>query len=221
MLVHWVDRIAVISMMVLALLVSGAGQVKAGVIFNNFGPGDSYDVNRGVTIGLAGGIGGPHIDTAVAFAPIGNSFTLDGIELAINLGSGLNLLDVALTTSVGGFPGAVLETFRFVNAMGPLGFLNPPLIADSVLHSLLSEGTQYWVVASAPDLSTSAAWNLNTTSDPGPQAQREDSGPWFLVSPPRGAFRVSGTAIPEPSTFTLLGLGVLGLLGYALRRKRI
>jgi hypothetical protein len=214
-------------MMVLALLVGGAGQAKAGIIFNNFGPGDSYDVNRGVTVGLAGGIGG-HIDTtAVAFIPIGNSFALDRIELAMSLvnpgglGFGPNLLDVALTTSVGGFPGAVLETFHFANAMGPLGFLNPPLIADSFLHSLLSEGTQYWVVASAPDLSTSAAWNLNTTNDPGPQAQQEDGGPWFLVSPPRGTFRVSGTAIREPSTFTLLGLGVLGLLGYALRRKRI
>jgi hypothetical protein len=96
------------------------------------------------TVVLAHGIGGPHIDTAVAFAPIGSSFTLDRIELAVNLLSGLNVLDVALTTSVGGFPGAVLETFHFVDAMGPFGLLNPPLIADSVLHSILSEGTQYW-----------------------------------------------------------------------------
>ena len=133
---------------------------------------------------MAGGIGGPHIDTAVPFAPIGSSFALDRVELAVNLLSGLNVLDVALTTSVGGFPGAVLETFHFVDAMGPFGLLNPPLIADSVLHSILSEGTQYWLVASAPDLSTSAAWNLNTTNDPGLQAQREDGEPWFLGSTP-------------------------------------
>jgi hypothetical protein len=203
-------RLMVFSIVNLALSLGATGQVKAVVIFNNFGSGDSYDVNHGATTGLAGGIGGLHIDTAVVFAPVGRDFTLDRIELAIDLGSGPNLLDVALTTSVGGLPGASIETFHFANAMGPFGFLNPPLIADSILHSVLSEGTQYWLVASAPDLRTSAAWNWNSTGDLGSDAQRQDGGPWFLVTQPHGAFRVNATVIPEPSTLTLLSLGVLG-----------
>jgi hypothetical protein len=220
-----VPRIAAIFlMMVLALLAGGAGQIKAEVIFSNFGPGDSYDLNHGATIGLAGGT---YIDTAVTFTPIGNSFTLDRIELAVGLanpagqGFGPNLLDVALTTSVGGFPGSVLEMFHFVDAMGPFTSWNAPLIADSALHPLLSEGTQYWLVASAPDPGTTAAWNWNTTGDLGAHAQRVNGGSWFFVTPSRGAFRVSGTAVPEPSTFPLLSLGAVALLGYALRQKRI
>jgi hypothetical protein len=35
-----------------------------------------------------------------------------------------------------------------------------------------------------------------------------------------GVFAVSGVGVPEPSALTLLGLGVIGLLGYSWRRQR-
>ena len=66
----------------------------------------------------------------------------------------------------------------------------------------------------APDLQT---WIRNADLDPD----------WLRVGtdithqgPFNGAFSLSGQAVPEPATFTLLGLGALGLIGYRWRRRR-
>jgi hypothetical protein len=65
-----------------------------------------------------------------------------------------------------------------------------------------------------PDLQT---WIRNADLDPD----------WLRVGtdithqgPFNGAFSLSGQAVPEPATFTLLGLGALGLIGYRWRRRR-
>jgi hypothetical protein len=211
-----------------AALLGGAGVGRADVIVNNFGPGDSYDISQGWQVGTSP-VGGPVLEQAVAFTPAGASFMLDRIEVALSqsgFSTGPNLIEVALTTSSGGVPGTVLETFRFVDAMGPFGRFNPPLAADSVLHPLLLEGEQYWLVASVPQPTTLADWNLASPIDLGRRAFREVGGSWQVADANvRGAFRVSGTPsggaeVPEPAALTLLGSGVLGLLGYAWRRKR-
>src|SRR5262249_50724137 len=123
-----------------ALLAGSAGPTRADVIFNNFGPYDSYDPQSGFLVGTS-----LSVQEAMAFTPLGGSFTFDRLEIALGLSRGPNLIDVSLTTSVDGAPGQILESFRFVNAMGPFGLLNDPLVADSVLHPLLSEGEQYWI----------------------------------------------------------------------------
>jgi hypothetical protein len=211
-----------------ALLGSGAGPARADIIFNNFGPGDGYDTSQGWQVG-ASPLGGPRLEQATAFTPTGASFTFDQVAIALSrsgFSTGPNLIDVALTTSSGGAPGTVLETFRFVGAMGLFGLFSPPLVADSVLHPLLLEGTQYWLVASVPQPTTLADWNLASPVDLGRRAFREVGGPWQVADATvRGAFRVSGTpvggtAVPEPTALTLLSSGVVGLLGHAWRRAR-
>ena len=59
------------------------------------------------------------------------------------------------------------------------------MVADSALHPLLSAGAQYWVTASASDL-TDVAWNLNSTNDIGPHAQSQNGGPFNIVPGTRG-----------------------------------
>jgi hypothetical protein len=93
-------------------------------------------------------------------------------------------------------------------------------VADSVLHPLLSEGTQYWIVASAPDASTSALWNLTFPADIGIRGFRQGDDPWQVFDNNiRSAFRVSGDPVPEPGTVVLLSVGALGLLASAFCQR--
>jgi hypothetical protein len=209
-----------------AVLAGGAGPGRADIIFDNFEPGDKYITESGRAVGFASPIG--VFEVATAFTVAGGSFTLDQITLAVSLQGGLNLLDVAIAASDGGLPGAVLETFHFDGAMGPLGSDNPPLVAGSVLHPLLTEGSQYWVIASASG-ATTAVWNFNSTGGTGPTATREDGGVWSLddVQPLQGALRVSGTpaagpdppAVPGPSSLALLVAGAVSLCARGRARR--
>jgi hypothetical protein len=61
-------RFAVVA--VLALLVGGADQAKADILFNNFGPGDTYDTSTGYIIGRFEG-------TTVTFVQ-GDAFVVTG-----------------------------------------------------------------------------------------------------------------------------------------------
>jgi hypothetical protein len=134
--------------------------------------------------------------------------------------SGPNAVDVQLRANAGGLPGTVLETFHFDN-LGTFGNPNPPVIATSTLHPLLLDGEQYWITASASDL-TDIAWNLNSIKDVGPHAISQNGEPFTVATDDRGAFRVdaSSNAVPEPASLTMLGLGALGFAGYAWRRRK-
>jgi hypothetical protein len=141
------------------------------------------------------------------------------VELAICRVLGANELDVHLMSDVGNQPGAIIEAFHFSGAMDPLGQYNPLLIANSNLYPTLYPNTNYWFVASVP-LGSSAAWNLSSPSVTGTFAQKYGTGPWNVNQGTMSAFRVTGTVVPEPSTFVLLGAGFLGLGFFRWKKRR-
>jgi hypothetical protein len=182
------------------------------IVFNNFDTGGIYRIDAGWTVSNASpaaGVGS--ITVGHVFTPSLTGFVSD-IWLAASLLYGSNSLDMALMSDSSGQPGSVLESWNFVDDMGPFGSWSSPLHAIGNGTTEIFSGNIYWLVASAPLEGTHAVWNVNSVGDFGPQAYTQNGGSWITgASPERGAFRVAVNPIPEPSALFLFGAGLMGI----------
>jgi hypothetical protein len=208
--------------LVAAVTVAVAGQANATVLFDTFGPGDSYGTSPYL---IGAKFGSPFTQCAAFTITPSQPYQLDTIEVALSqiyfggLPVGTNEVAVRLMDSPSG---TVLEQFDWVNQMQEYGPSDPPLVGTSVLHPVLAPGTEYWLVASAPVYGTLAYWS---DSDPAvygstltlgtgiPQPIRTDL--------PLPAFRLDGTAVvPAPGAAVLTWLG-LGAIQWLRRRRAL
>jgi hypothetical protein len=190
----------------------------ATTLFDSFGPGDGY--NRWV----AADVGGTpnNLTFAASFSLEGSeSYSLDSIALAVTFfGLGTNQLDVSLTSDAGDMPGAILESFSFTDQVPVFDdILDPPTVGVSITHPILTPGTTYWLVASAPD-DAKESWFYSPQTAWGLTASSYNGDPWSVTPNTLTAFRITGSPAPVPAP----GVALLAALGTALttalRRRR-
>jgi hypothetical protein len=98
------------------LVTAAASMARADVvIYNNFGPGDTYFTNGGYVIGFGGRPGQENIVDFFPFQVTGASYALTRIDLALSYRFGPNAIDVQIRGDSGGLPGPVIETWHFSN----------------------------------------------------------------------------------------------------------
>lgn len=190
------------------------GTTQAAIIFNNFGPGDSFGISGRVVQGPAvGSIG--DVNQAAAFVTGPSDAFLTSVSLGINVMDPPNIgtgpIDIELAVDAGGVPGAVLRSLS-VNA-GVTGEQVITGVDDG--SQLLTANTTYWIVADGEG-SFDGSWRFNSISDVGMTAGQTEPNPWNAQSAEdRYAFRVEARVVPEPTNWLLF----LGSIGFALIRR--
>lgn len=191
----------------------------ADVVFNNFGPGDSFTggglILQGPGVGSIG-----DVNQAAAFTVGPTGAYLTGIDIGITAGGpgpSTGPIDIVLAADAAGLPGAALQnsivnvttTGQQIASAGYPGTL------------LLAPNTTYWVIADAEG-SFDGGWDFNSIGETGPTAGQSEGFPWSLHNPEqRFVFRVEGRLIPEPVSSLLLMSGVAGMtLGFRRRFGR-
>jgi hypothetical protein len=207
---------------VATLLLAVPTMARADIIFSNFGPGQTYDVNNGNPIGNGLDGSGNNYAQAVSFiAPANYTVTSVSVALAGFGTSGTNddPLFGTFNADNGDSPGTVLaSTTAPPGILGPLGNNNPLVVVNGASIPIVA-GERYWITISDTNGNGSVAWNLNITGDTNDTGTSTDGGmTWFSPSfQTPGAFEVDGTlattVTPEPGSLALLGTGAMALLG--------
>jgi hypothetical protein len=197
-------------------------QASGAIIYANFDgitPGGGGNYSVGLHSFLGGYAGGQKV--GVCFTTDASTYNLDSVILNLNLSSGDSSdLSVRLCDDSSSLPGARLGTLTNPSSIGAQD--NYTFTATGLT---LSPNTTYWIVA-VPLAEMDVDW-ADTSSNWGWACAGTVSGgqwaPWEAGQSSYGStpsLVVNATAIPEPSTCSLLALGIVGLLGGLRLRRR-
>jgi hypothetical protein len=197
-----------------------AGVASADVLFDNFGPGDTYALDRGQTLAWGGPLGGDVYEAAAPITVTGGDYYLNRAEIAILHSWGPDLVYADIRADDGGAPGAVLETTSGSGVTPPFVWA-PPMQLQFSGDLVLKDGETYWLALRTEETDALLAWSLNVVDDFGLRAWRINMQPWEVgVGVPgtdsqRQVYRIHGTVVPGPGS---IWLGALALA--AARRRR-
>jgi hypothetical protein len=203
------------SLIVVAYLLLAARPGHASIVATTFGSGMSYNTGEGVTISGTGN-GAGYFAQANTFTPSGN-WTLDSVSVPILGQNGLSMEILIAADNGTGHPGTIVED---------LGSLTPNfqvsiMTINSTARPLLTSGTAYWLILQPSNSSSDivGGWNFSSPATPPGERRTSPTGSW-TTSPFQGeAYQINGTAVPEPSSILLVGLGAA--FGYYRFRRSV
>jgi hypothetical protein len=134
------------------------------------------------------------------------NYTLETVEVPLAVYEGADSMAVRIYTDADGVPGTELGNVQVTGITATPTLFSADFSAQAIS---LAAGTSYWVVGDASQ-DTSLFWYWNETGQLG-GAYRTD-GPW--VHETLGAtpgVRVSGAAVPEMTSRTLVAIALFGL----------
>ena len=201
----------------LAAPATGAVVSPLSAAYDNFSSGDTYNASQGPSInGPVSALGS--VTQGFQFTALNGGF-LDSVVVGATNMRGTNAITFTLTIDVGGLPGAPVESWSVADLPNYYNTPRTPATLTSVLHPTLTSGTSYFLIASAAGDSEDI-WHWNSEGATGVRV-RSLKGAAFTTTAgqPQGTFRVMVSAIPEPSTYALLG--GLAALGAVVVRRRL
>ena len=180
------------SILTLALACLGASSANAStVLFSSFGPGDTFDMSSGWSIGGPGAC-----VQGLQFTPT-ESGVVETIEIAAFRLAGGTAVKLTLMSDAGDQFGSVLETLP-ICCFGDAASIQ---LAHSVLQPMLTGGTKYWLVVSPVAAGDDFGWSRNFAPPFLLNAQQCFGAPWNINPSWRGTMRISSdTSTPTKAT---------------------
>lgn len=192
----------------------------ATVLYSTYGPSFGYGAGIGSTLGYLPSENA-NIAVALQFQLSSNAvFERLFVQPSCNIPCSDPVI-VALREDNAGLPGTLIESFSIDGSALP-AFSDAgvaPITLTSVLNPILLGSTNYWVAMTTTANNILAAWNFGSPVVNTNRVRSLDGGvTWSEVdgSSNAAAFQIEGTAVPEPGTWVLLGMG---LLAVRLRRR--
>lgn len=199
----------------------------ADTLFNDLGPGNSYNCCTGWTVSGTGGTG-TSFTAANLFTVSGSgNLSVSQIDLAVGYVTGANSFYASIWTDNGGLPGTQVGGALWTNLSSsePFGSCCGVVTISGISGVTLAGGQSYFMILGpmSVNATTWEAWNWNDQGVNGLDLYSTDGGASWNSNGTQtlGAFDVLGgsaPSVPEPASLFLLGSGLLGAVG-TLRRK--
>jgi hypothetical protein len=210
----FVRGFAALSLAISALALSA----RAGVVFSN-----DFDDAAGFTLNISS-----TNSFATGFTTGTNASFLDltGVKLSLQTSSSSSIPVVSIFSNGGGnVPGSLLATLS-----GPASITNNVSPQDFLFtgNLSLSPSTNYWVVLSASDPSSSYQWEFagaapdqqNGSGYAAIGGKRKIGAGSWTNNITASAGMVEIQAVPEPSTLILAGIGMAGAVAVDSKRRQ-